>query len=183
MSGLCFALAEQGKVLALAGDHGEALRPYRESIRLAVEARLPEVVFRHTTQCVLESLEALGSWDEILAFCDRAEAHYVAEPPEHDLARQDRASHFERKGVVLLKAGRSEDAREALEAAKTHAAAPLPLAAAVLRWLQSGLHVDARRVEAEQRRLQYFTVRKDTVDPTRAVALPNGLGQPTIGRP
>ena len=49
-------IAEAGKVHALAGRHPEALRHYREAIRLAVSSKAPEIFFRHYSQCVLESL-------------------------------------------------------------------------------------------------------------------------------
>lgn len=178
-NGLHVGIAERGKVLALEGDHGEALRHYREAIRMAVESGAPEVFFRHYTQCVLESLERMESWKEILDFCERAEEHYQENPPPNDLARFDRASHAERRGVVLLQANRLEEARAALERAVENANPKrLHLAETVLGWLRSGWHVDRRRLRAEQDRHRYFVVRRDAVDPTRAVSLPKGVGQP-----
>ena len=49
----------------------------------------------------------------------------------------------------------------------------MPLLQTLLRWLKSGLHVDANRVLAEQRRNHYFSVRSDTVDAGRAIQLPD----------
>jgi hypothetical protein len=43
----------------------------------------------------------------------------------------------------------------------------------LLRWTKGGLHVDAGRVLAEQRRTHYFSVRSDTVDAGRAIRLPD----------
>lgn len=174
---LHLGIAEQGKLFALKGDHGEALRHYREALRMAMSQGSPEVFFRHYTQCVLESLEHTGAWGEILAFCERAEAHYADNPPQHELARLDLASHRERRGVVLAKAGRTDEARAALEAAVAGAEADwLPVGRKVLQWLQRGLTIDARRIGAEQQRHAWFIVRKDAVDPARAVRLPDGVG-------
>lgn len=178
---LHLGIAEQGKVHALAGDTAEALRHFREATRLAVNGGAEEVFFRHYTQCVLETLERMGAYDEVLAFCERAEAHYEENPPPHELAQLDRATIRQRKGVVLLKAGRKAEAREALRLAVAEAGrGRLPLAESVGRWLSTGLHVDMRRVESEQKRHDYFVVREDLVDRERAIPLPPGVGQPAM---
>ena len=62
------ALAESGREKALRHEHTEALRLYREAMKLAVAAGAPEVFFRYYTQCVLESLERTASYDEVIAF-------------------------------------------------------------------------------------------------------------------
>lgn len=178
---LHYGIAEAGKVHAVAGRHDEALRHYREAMRLAVEGGAEEVFFRHYTQCVLESLERLGHFDEVLAFCERAEGHYEANPPPHELAVLDRATHWERRGAVLLQADRGDEARDALEQAVSLAGkGRLPLAETLLGWVRRGLRVDARRLRAEQERREYFVVRKDSLDPSRAVELPPGVGQPAM---
>jgi tetratricopeptide (TPR) repeat protein len=172
-------IAEQGKLHALAGDHDEALRHYREAIRLAVGSGAPEVCFRHYTQCVLESLEHMGSSDEILAFCERVEAHYTANPPPHALARLDRASAHERRGVVLLKHGDAPAALAALALAVEQAGpGRLPLAEDLLGWLRRGMQIDARRVQQQQARHRYFIVERQAVRPERAIPLPKALGAP-----
>ena len=176
---LHLGIAEQGKLHALRGETSEALRHFREATRLAVSTGAPEVFVRHYTQCVLETLERTGAFDEVLAFCERAEAHYEANPPPNELAVLDLATHRQRRGVVLLKAGRTAEARQAFDSAvQTAGRGKLPLAEAVGRWLATGLRVDTRRLEAEQRRHAYFIVREDAVDPSRAVALPDGMGVP-----
>ncbi len=172
-------IAEQGKLHALAGDHQEALRHYREAIRLAVASGSPEVCFRHYTQCVLESLERLAAWDEILAFCERVQAHYAANPPPHELARLDLAGAHERRGVVLLKRGDAPAARAALALAVEHAGAGrMPLAEELLGWLRRGMQVDARRVQQQQERHRYFIVEREAVRSERAIPLPKALGAP-----
>ncbi|MEX1364406.1 MAG: peptidylprolyl isomerase [Nannocystaceae bacterium] len=178
-SALHVGIAEQGKLHAIDGRHGEALRHYREAMRLAVQGDAPDVFFRHYTQCVLESLEAMEAWDEILEFCDRAEAHYEHNPPPNPLARLDLASIRERRAVVLLHREQIELAREALEQALNDLPpTALPLARTLHRWLGSGLRVDPRRLRQEQVRHHYFVVRREGVDPRRAIPLPPQLGSP-----
>lgn len=172
-------IAEQGKLHAVDGDHEEALRHYREAIRLAVSSGAPEVCFRHYTQCVLESLEHMQAWGEILAFCERVEAHYGANPPPNPLARLDLACARERQGVVLLKRGDAAAAKAALALAVAEVGAGnLPLADTLLGWLQRGMQVDARRLEQQQRRHRYFIVEREAVRPERAIRLPKALGAP-----
>ena len=51
----------------------------------------------------------------------------------------------------------------------------LPLGSQLLRWTQSGLRVDERRILAEQKRHDYFGVREEAVEPERAVKLPKEM--------
>lgn len=176
---LHLGIAEQGKLHAVAGDHDEALRHYREAIRLAVGSGAPEVCFRHYTQCVLESLEHMGAWGEILAFCERVRAHYAANPPPHELACLDLASTHEREGVVLLKRGDAAAAKASLALAVEHAGpGRLPLSDELLGWLRRGMQIDARRIEQQQRRHRYFIVEREAIRPERAIRLPKALGAP-----
>jgi len=159
-------IAEAGKLAALRGDHRAALGHYREAIRLAVTSGAPEVFFRHYLEATLESLELSGAFDDVLAYCDRAIAHYVEHPPANVLAELDLASIHQRRGVILVKRSEVAPARAALEQAVAGAArigARLELAERVLDWLRRGLAVTAPRLLAEQRRLRYFSVRPDTV--------------------
>ncbi|MCB9761018.1 MAG: peptidylprolyl isomerase [Alphaproteobacteria bacterium] len=174
---LHLGVAEQGKVHALAGEHGEALRHYREALRMAIQAGDADVFSRHYTQCVLESLEHMGSWAEILAFCERAESWYAEHPPEHELACADYAAVLQRKGVVLLKAGRADEALAALQAAVARVPrGQLPLADGLIGWLRRRYLVQPKRLAHEQDRHRYFVVRADNVDPSRAIPLPEGIG-------
>lgn len=170
-------IAEQGKLLALKGDHRDALRHYREAIRLAVSGKAPEIFFRHYTQCVLESLEHSGSYDEIVRFCTDADAHYAALGLDDDLRRRDHGAILERLGIVELKAGRTGVGRAALErAVETAGKGALPLAEEVLGWLTRGYAVDKARLHGAQTRHGQYVVRKGKVDRTIARPLPKGVG-------
>jgi tetratricopeptide (TPR) repeat protein len=173
---LHMGIAEQGKVYALAGKHALALQYYRHAIHMAVQAGDPEIFFRHYLECVMESLEQMGAHVEVLAYCEKAVAFYGEHPPTNLLEQRDLAHVYERQGAVLLKSGDKEGAAAAFEAAVKTAdggSQALPLAQTLLRWTRSGLHVDANRVLAEQRRTHYFSVRGDTVDAGRAIRLPD----------
>lgn len=181
MSGpaLHYRVAEHGKVRALAGDHAEALRHYREALRLASLQGEAEACLRHYAWCVLESLERTDAHGAVISFCERVEAHYAQRPPEGELARKDLAAHLERHGLALAKQGRAAEARERLESAvKLAGTGHLPVAERVLSWGRAGLHVDARRISLEQDRHPYWTVRPDAVRPDIAVALPSFVTTP-----
>ena len=164
-------IAEDGKRRALAGEHREALERYREALRLAVAAAEPEVFFRHYLECALESLERLGAYAEVLAYCDRAIEHYRATPPRHELALADLAHVHQRRGIILLKQRDPAGAAAALsEAARLAGSArcALPLTAGVLEWLNRGWQVDPERLLAEQERQRYFSVRPGALRPPPA---------------
>ncbi|MFY0572635.1 hypothetical protein ACN28E_53635 [Archangium lansingense] len=166
-------VAEQGKLLALQGEHPEALRHYREALRLASQVGAPEMVLRHYAWCVLESLERSGAFEDVISFCQRVEAHYAQQPPSTELARLDLASHRERQGLALLKLQRTTEARERLESAVALAGpGRLPLSERVLSWLRGGLHVDVRRLALEQERHRYWSVRPEAVNPSIALPIP-----------
>lgn len=175
---LHLGLAEHGKLAHVEGRHGEALEHLREAMRIAVHRGEPEVFFRHYLECTIEVLEHMQAYDEVLEYCDRACELYAARPPADPLHRLDLATIHQRRGAVLFKRGDIPGARAALEAA-IEGVRPdgrrLPLAELLLGWARRGMKVDAKRILAEQERSGYFTVRKDTVDPSRAIRLPPAL--------
>lgn len=169
------AIAEQGKVYALEGRHPLALAYYREAIRLTVQTGEPEIVFRHYLECVLESLERMGSYQEVLDYCEKA-IHLLTGAPATAQTALELAHVHQRQGAVLLKSGNRDAAakslRKAVDTAAPHGYS-LSLARTLLAWVDRGLQIDTRRVSAEQERANYFNVRRETVDGTRAVKLPN----------
>lgn len=177
------ALGERGKQHALAHAHVEALRYYREAMRIAEREGAPELFLRHFTQCALESLEHMKAYDEVLATCERAREHYEANPPSDDVSRKDRGSFLERAGVVLLRQAKPQEAlRQFEEAVSSTAPIRMPLSDTLVRWLRSGLHVSPSRLDAELARQHYWSVRPDTVRADWAAAAP-GLGPSVFSLP
>ena len=165
VAGLHIGVAEHGKVCALGGDHVTALMHYREAMSMAIREQSPPVVVRHYLECALESLEQMGAYSEVLAYCDRAVEHYQQHPPEGPLPQLDLASIHQRQGVVLLKQGDREGAARAFDVASSLAravGAELPLAGTLLRWLRAQLTITADRIAREQERHHYYSVRPST---------------------
>jgi hypothetical protein len=176
---LHIGIAEAGKLRALDGDHTDALRHYREALRLAQAARAPEVFFRHYTQCVLESLEHTGAHTEVITFCEQALAHYETQGATLDMHRRDQAALLERLALNRIKAGHGEGARAPLDAAMDLAATgDLPVARTVRDWLRRGMRPDPRRIAELQAKHGYYAVREDRVEPDRAIALPDRMKGP-----
>ncbi len=172
-------VAEYGKVCALRGDHVGALLHYRAAMSMAIVQQTPPVVIRHYMECALESLEQMGAYDEVLAYCDRAIEHYADHPPDSALAQFDLSTFHQRRGVVLLRRGARDEAAGAFDVACAiahQAEAELPLAETLLRWIRSRLTITAERLSAEQARWRYCAVRQETVRPARAVPLPGHGG-------
>lgn len=170
--GLHLAIAETGKLMALKGRHTDALQHYREALRLAVSSKAPEVFFRHYTQCVLESLELTGAYDEIIRFCIDADIHYASLGLSSSLHRRDHGSVLERLGLAQLKNDNLEAGRESLEKAREVAGdGVLPITEEVLGWLKRGFRVDINRILGSQRKHKYFVVRSGQVDRKRAQPL------------
>ena len=170
---LHLSLAEHGKLCLLRGDGGEALRHFREALRLCVSARAPEVFFRHYTQCVLEALEKAGNFAEVAAYCREADAFYADRGLDDAFHRKDHGSILERLGIALIRLNEREAAVAALARA-TGAAGPgvLPLAEELLGWLKRGYAISGERIAQLQQRHRYFVIREGSIDPALARALP-----------
>lgn len=167
-----FAVAEYGKVMALQKNHPEALRHYREAIRMAVSIKAPEVFFRHYTQCVLESLELTGAYGDVIEFCENADRHYKQLNITRAVHKKDWASVLERFAINLVKAGQIQNGKEAIRRALECAAeVPMPLAQELNQWLLRGLHVDNTRLLALQKKHHYFVVRPEQVNTAQARSL------------
>jgi hypothetical protein len=172
-------LAEQGKIHLLSGEHGPALVYLREAMRLASSPGTPEVFSRHYLECLIEALERMGSWPEVLTYCDKAIAFYATRKPQSvDQARlmlTDLAHIHQRRGLVLFRSNRPAEAALALRQAQELAGrvpVELPLTHTLLLWLERRMVVDERRLEAELQRCRYHAVRPDTLRPELATPLP-----------
>lgn len=175
-------LAEQGKIHAVAGEHTLALVYYRHAMRIAVESEAPEAFFRHYLECTVESLELLGFYEEVIDYCVRAENHYksvtAVDSQQAEFIARDQIAIAQRRGLVLVKLNRLEEACEWLDSSQKQASAhgiELPLASVVLGWLKRGLYIDAQRLLAEQKSVCYFAVTENSINRSIAFKLPPSL--------
>lgn len=175
---LHMGIAEQGKIYAVEGNHKLALAYYQSAINMTVQAGDPELFFRLYLESALESMEHLGLHDEVIDYCNRALKIYEENPPseDNDFAKLDFANIHQRKGIVLFKMGQKEEAKEYLKKALDlikKEKGKFPLSEKVLRWAQTGMYIDAKRVLSEQKSSKYFTVTKENLRPEAAIKLPD----------
>lgn len=174
---LCLGIAEQGKIYALRGRHDEALRHYREALRLSMSCTGGDLFFHHCTQCIMESLELTGAHELVADYCTRAEDHFATIQTDDSLINRQRGANFERLAISRLQTGDVDDAKELLANAIVIAGkGALPLSESLAEWLRRGLTVSEARLRSAQQHHRYFVVRKDLVNPAIAVELPRGVG-------
>ena len=193
-------IAERGKMHAVNGDHQNALKYYRYAIKLTTSLKHPEIFFRHYLECILESLEHMEAYNELLEYCDKALAlfgdhktlnenndknidedkasHEEGHEEDRNLIALDIASVYLRKGIVFYKLKQLDDAKECFSLAKDaleNSEHSLPLLDIFQRWLNSNLYVDAKRIQQEQNRHKYFSVQAKHIKKDMAIDLPESL--------
>ena len=169
-------IAENGKVLALRGDHKEALRHYKEAMRMCQTTENSEVFLQHYSLCAMESLELMGAHEEIITYCDKSIDFLTPKKADRtdDWFRKNLASFWERKGIQCIYLDEKTEAIEALDSALKEAkdSSALPLSKELLNWLRRGYAISHKQVRDLQNRHRYFTVRKENVNEKIAVQLP-----------
>ena len=170
---LCLGLTEQGKLHALKKNHSEALRHYREALRISLQCKNNDIFFHHTTQCIMESLEHIGSYELVNDYCQRSEEHFSNLDIDDPLIDKQRASNLERLALSKLLGGQLEDTKHILELAQLLVGAKaLPITDTVLNWLNRGYQVSQTQIRTLQKKHNYFIVRKDAIRADMAIQLP-----------
>lgn len=168
-------IAENGKILALKGNHKEALRHYKEAMRMCQAVENSEVFLQHYSLCAMESLELMEAHEEIITFCDKSIDFLTPKKVERtdEWFRKNLASLWERKGIQCIYLDEKTEAIAALDAALKEAKdLPMPLSKELLNWLRRGYAMTHKQVRDLQNRHHYFTVRKENVNEKIAVQLP-----------
>lgn len=168
-------IAENGKILALKGNHKEALRHYKEAMRMCQAVENSEVFLQHYSLCAMESLELMEAHEEIITFCDKSIDFLTPKKAERtdECFRKNLASLWERKGIQCIYLDEKTEAIAALDAALKEAKdLPMPLSKELLNWLRRGYATTHKQVRDLQNRHHYFTVRKENVNEKIAVQLP-----------
>lgn len=166
-------LAEQAKIHHLDGQSTRALLYLREAMNRTGRAGSGALLARYYSQLSLEILEQEGHYADVIDYCQRAIDHYSAEPPRSDIARKDLAEIWQRSGICELRRGEHEAACEAFRRAlSVDGDVPLPMARKLLEWTQRRLQISEHQLERLLQQHRYYSIRKDTTDPDRALKLP-----------
>jgi tetratricopeptide (TPR) repeat protein len=172
---LHYNIAEQGKVYATKGNHKEALRHYKEALRMSQQVPKSDIFFQHYSQCAMESLEQMKAYNEVIIFCDKCIDFMETKDDlqAHPIFIKYLASLWERKAIQYLFLNEKEQAIEAFEQAidviKPH---KLPLAQELHNWCKRGYTISKQQIEGLLKKNQYHTVRKENVNIQIALELP-----------
>lgn len=175
---LHYGIAEKGKVFALQGNHKEALRHYKEALRMCQTLPNADLFFQHYSMCAMESLELMGSYEEVIAFCDNC-LDFLESKEElrnNPVFEKYLASITERKGIQYLFLDEKKEAVEAFREVQTRMGKTgMPLTNELLNWASRGYTITTKQIRDLQNKHRYFTVRKETVNEQIAIELPQHI--------
>ncbi|WP_431005862.1 hypothetical protein [Tenacibaculum sp. TC6] len=172
---LHYRIAERGKMHALDKNYTEALRHYKEALKLTQKQQDSELFFQHYSQCVMESLELSGAHDQVISFCENYRS-FLEEKQQDVLVRKHKAFVSERQAIQHILKGEQEEAKTLLlEVQKDLGKGKQPITDELLNWLLRGYQVNANQLKRLQQKHNYFIVRKESVNPKIAMDLPEGV--------
>ncbi|WP_442264619.1 hypothetical protein ACSIGC_09660 [Tenacibaculum sp. ZS6-P6] len=172
---LHYRIAERGKIYALDKNYGEALRYYKEALRLTREQKDSELFFQHYSQCVMETLELSGAHDQVISFCENYRA-FLKEKEEDFLIIKHEAFVCERQAIQHILREEQEEAKGLLTTIqKKLGKGKQPITDELLNWLLRGYKINPDQVRQLQKKHNYFIVRKESVNPKIAMDLPEGI--------
>ncbi len=174
---LHIGIAEKGKLYCLEGNYKEALRHYREAIRLVQTSKDNDLFFQHYSQCVMEALELSGAYDEVISYCEKF-LDFLDEKEETEFIKRHKAHILEKLGIQYLFKGERDDAIFCLKAAQTSLGKSVqPLTDNLLNWAQRNFQLTKKQINDVQKKYNYFIVRKDKVRPEYAIEIPDMMKQ------
>jgi len=172
---LHYRIAERGKMYALDKNYTEALRHYKEALKLTQKQQDSELFFQHYSQCVMESLELSGAHDQVISFCENYRT-FLDEKEQDVLVRKHKAFVSERQAIQHILRGEQDEAKGLLlEVQKDLGKGKQPITDELLNWLLRGYQVNASQLKRLQQKHNYFIVRKESVNPKIAMDLPEGV--------
>ena len=170
---LHLGIAEKGKILTLDGNYPLALHYFREAIRLCSEGEGADVFFQHYSQCVMEVLEHMSAYDEVLDYCDKV-VHHLDVKVQSDFSNKLLASTLERAGIQCLYLGDVDSARVYFDSAqKRIGKGRLPITDRLLFWLIRGYAITKKQIVDLQKKNGYFVIDKSKLRPDIAIDLPS----------
>lgn len=171
-------VAEKGKLFAIQGNHKEAIRYYKEAIRMCRTLPNAEEFIHHYNICIMESLELMESYNEVIEFCDKClDFLKIKDSLKNNLfVKNYAASVLERKGIQFLLLNEKEKAIDSFKSVQHHIDIKLmPLTNELLNWALRGLTITHKQILELQKKYLYFIVRKDAVNVKIAVELPRNI--------
>ena len=173
---LHYNIAEQGKVYTIEGDFNEALRHYREAIRMAQTQEDSEVFFQHYSQCVMETLEISGAYNQVVSYCERYLEFLKTKSNDDFLVKKHQAVILEKKGIQHIYLGENDLAKSCLEEAQQIVGrGKQKLTDELLGWLQRGYSIGIDKLKQSLHVHKYFVIRKEDLQYDKCFKLPDNF--------
>ncbi len=170
-----YRVAERGKMHALDKNYKEALRHYKEAMKMLQQEKDSELFFQHYSQCVMETLELSGAHDQVIDFCENYR-NFLKEKEQDVLVRKHNAFVCERQAIQHVLREEQEEAKALLqEVQKDLGRGKQPITDELLGWLLRGYKVNRDQLTRLQKKHNYFIVRKESINPKIAMDLPEGI--------
>jgi len=172
---LHLGIAEKGKMNAVQGNHKEALRHYKEAIKMTQGQENGEMFFQHYMQCTLESLEQMGAYDDVLNYCEKL-LELLNTKEENDFITKYKIETWQRMAIQYLHKDDVETAKEYLTTiAKEAGKGKLKIADTLLDWINRRYQITKKQLFDLQNSNHYFIVNKNNLKPEIAIELPAAI--------
>lgn len=165
-------IAEKGKIYAVAGNHKEALRHYKEAIKMTQNQVNGEMFFQHYIQCAMESMELMGAYEEVINYCEKF-LDLLDTKEQTEIIVKYKADVLQRMAIQFLYKEDKEEAKALFQIVqKTIGIGKQKLTDELLNWLLRGYNINPKQILEMQKKHQYFIVNKDNLKPEIAIELP-----------
>lgn len=166
-------IAEKGKLYALEGKHQQALRHYKEAIKMTENQENGSLFFQHYMQCVMESLELMGAHKEVMSYCEKFLALLDEQNLNEELKLRYKADVLLRWSIQHLLIDEPKEAQSLLmQVQKEIGKGGMRFVDELLTWLQRGYNIGQKQLRDAQKKHHYFIVSKEKVRPEIAMELP-----------
>jgi tetratricopeptide (TPR) repeat protein len=167
-------IAEKGKMYCLEGNYRQALRHFKEAIRMTQHQPGGDVFFQHYTQCVMETLELSGANDEVISYCEKFLDFLEEKEEQTAMARAYRNVILEKMAIQYVIKNEKEEALDLLKQINTKEV-NLPVAKELLNWVSRGYTVSPKQLKDLLKKHLYYIIRSEKINPAIAMELPEAI--------
>ena len=172
---LHLGIAEKGKIYAVQGNHKEALRHYKEAIKMTQGQEMGETFFQHYMQCALESFELMGAYDDVINYCEKF-MELLNTKEDSELISKYKTETWLRMAIQYIYKDDAETAREYLMAIEKEAGrGKLKMADTLLNWINRKYQITKKQILDLQNDNKYYIVNKNNLKPEIAIELPSAI--------
>ena len=169
-------IAEKGKIYCLQGNYKEALRHFKEAIKMTQNQKNGDIFFQHYSQCVMEILELSGAYDDVINYCEKILIFLKTKNDKPKIVEAYTNFLLEKIAIQYVLKNESSEALDVLKQIKdTSKNVKKPISDSLFNWLQRGYQISTRQIHDLQNKNNYFIIRKETTNPKIAIELPEAI--------